>query len=37
MIEVNLPFIEYTTVGVRFITGKGVVTRIHSGSGWIIM
>lgn len=36
-VEVNLPFIEYTTVGVRFITGKGVVTRVHSGSGWIIM
>lgn len=36
-IEVNLPFIEYPDQGVRFISGKGVVTRVHSGTGWIIM
>jgi len=37
LVEVNLPFIDYTTVGCRFITGSGVVTRVHSGSGWIVM
>lgn len=37
LVEVNLPFIEYVTEGVRFITGKGVVTRVHLGSGWIVM
>ncbi|WP_391572307.1 hypothetical protein [Cohnella sp.] len=38
-LEVNLPFIEYETQGVRFITGKGVVTRVHprNGGGWIIL
>ncbi|MDU4695715.1 hypothetical protein D3C76_1153810 [compost metagenome] len=37
LIEVNFPFIEYETQGVRFITGKGAVTRVHSGSGWILL
>lgn len=36
-LEVNLPFIEYVTEGVRFVTGNGVVTRVHSGSGWIVL
>ncbi len=33
LLEVNFPFIEYETAGVRFITGNGVVTRVHSKSG----
>lgn len=38
LIEINFPFIEYETAGVRFITGKGVVTRVHSASGgWVIL
>lgn len=27
LLEVNFPSIEYETAGVRFVTGKGVVTR----------
>ncbi|EES73417.1 MULTISPECIES: hypothetical protein [Paenibacillus] len=38
LLEVNFPFIEYETAGVRFITGNGVVTRVHSKSGgWQIL
>ncbi|MBY9081143.1 hypothetical protein D3C81_1520540 [compost metagenome] len=38
LIEVTLPFIEYETKGVRFITGKGVVNRVHSTSGgWTLL
>ncbi|MDQ0492526.1 hypothetical protein [Paenibacillus brasilensis] len=38
LIEVKFPFIEYETQGIRFITGKGVVTRVHSTSGgWMIL
>ncbi|ASR49499.1 hypothetical protein B4V02_23830 [Paenibacillus kribbensis] len=38
MIEVKFPFIEYQTQGIRFITGKGVVTRVHSTSGgWMVL
>ncbi|MEK5322679.1 hypothetical protein NSS94_26125 [Paenibacillus sp. FSL L8-0644] len=38
LIDVKFPFIEYETQGIRFITGKGVVTRVHSTSGgWMLM
>ena len=38
LLEVNLHFIEYETAEVRFITGNGVVTRVHSTSGgWQIL
>ncbi|MGG1615149.1 hypothetical protein ACIFQM_23375 [Paenibacillus sp. NRS-1782] len=38
LIEVKFPFIEYETQGIRFITGKGVVTRVHSTSGgWMLL
>lgn len=37
LIEVNLPFIEYETAGVRFITGRGAVTRVHTSGGWILL
>lgn len=37
MLEVNLPFIEYEDAGVRFITGRGAVTRVHTHGGWILM
>lgn len=38
-IEINLPWIEYNVNGkaIKFITGKGVITRCHSGSGWEIV
>lgn len=36
LIQIKLPFIEYVIDGkrIRFITGKGVITGVHSGSGW---
>jgi hypothetical protein len=39
LIDVELPFIEYNVDGerVRFITGRGVVKRVHSKSGWITL
>lgn len=36
-VEVTLPFIEYETAGVRFVTGEGLVKRVHAGSGWILL
>ncbi|MCR8845312.1 hypothetical protein NQ117_16640 [Paenibacillus sp. SC116] len=37
-VEVNLPFIEYERQGIRFVTGKGVVTRVKAkNGGWVIM
>ncbi|MBG9942093.1 hypothetical protein ABE237_12365 [Brevibacillus formosus] len=35
--EIELPFIEYNVNGetIRFITGKGIILRVHNGSGWI--
>ena len=38
--EVDFPFIEYTVDGkiIRWVTGKGRVTKIHvKGGGWITM
>ncbi|MBL4986945.1 hypothetical protein [Bacillus safensis] len=39
LIDVQLPFIEYKVKGkrIRFVTGKGVVKRVHSKSGWITL
>ncbi|MBN8203902.1 hypothetical protein [Bacillus sp. NTK034] len=39
LMEVELPFIEYTVDGkrIRFVTGRGVIKRVHSGSGWITL
>lgn len=38
LIDVKFPFIEYEIQGIRFITGKGVVTRVHSTSGgWMLL
>ncbi|MGZ9869904.1 hypothetical protein ACU3L3_15960 [Priestia endophytica] len=38
-LDVLLPFIEYTVDGkrIRFVTGKGVVKRVHSKTGWITL
>ena len=38
MMEVLLPFIQYQPSNgtIRFVTGAGVITRVHSGSGWIL-
>lgn len=36
MIEVNLPFIHYETQDIRFVTGKGGITRVHTKNGWIV-
>lgn len=36
-LEVNLPFIDFIDEGTRFVTGYGVVTRVHSGTGWIVL
>ncbi|OLP63623.1 hypothetical protein BACPU_29850 [Bacillus pumilus] len=39
LIDVQLPFIEYKVKGkrIRFVTGKGVVKRVHSKTGWITL
>lgn len=39
LIELELPFIEYIISGkkIRFIQGNGRITRMHSGSGWILV
>jgi hypothetical protein len=38
LVECDVPFIEYETAGVRFVTGKCRVKRVHvKGGGWIIM
>ncbi|MFB5268614.1 hypothetical protein ACE41H_17775 [Paenibacillus enshidis] len=38
-LEIRFPFLEYESGGVpvRFVTGRGLVTRAHSGSGWEIL
>ncbi|MGW8444406.1 hypothetical protein ACWGXJ_26225 [Paenibacillus sp. S33] len=36
MIEVKVPFIEYETANVRFVTGNCVIKRVHKKGGpWI--
>ncbi|MBB6218872.1 hypothetical protein HNQ80_005047 [Anaerosolibacter carboniphilus] len=37
LVEVKLPFLEFVDEGFRIVQGNGLVTRIHSGSGWIIL
>lgn len=39
LIDVQLPFIEYKVKGkrIRFVTGKGVIKRVHSKSGWVAL
>ncbi|MBR0579159.1 hypothetical protein P9F86_19080 [Bacillus altitudinis] len=39
LIDVQLPFIEYKVNGkrIRFVTGTGVIKRVHSKSGWITL
>ncbi len=37
LIEMELPFLEYTVdkEPIRFIQGKGMITRVHTKNGWI--
>ncbi|UYZ12661.1 hypothetical protein A6764_17900 [Brevibacillus sp. WF146] len=37
--EIELPFIEFDVNGkvIRFISGKGIIKRVHSKSGWIVV
>jgi hypothetical protein len=36
-VEVDLPFLEFVDEEFRIVQGNGQVTRIHSGSGWIVL
>lgn len=38
LIEIELPFLEYNVNGsrVRFVSGKGLITRVRTSGGWIL-
>jgi hypothetical protein len=42
LIEIKYPYLEYLDIGttgknIRFVTGKGILTKVHvKGGGWII-
>ncbi|RKD31183.1 hypothetical protein [Thermohalobacter berrensis] len=37
LVEVKLPFLEFVDEGFRIVQGRGVVTKVHAGNGWILV
>ncbi|SHK61471.1 hypothetical protein [Paramaledivibacter caminithermalis] len=37
LVEVKLPFLEFIDEGFRIVQGEGIVTKVHAGSGWILL
>ncbi|KXG43329.1 hypothetical protein TEPIDINF_000695 [Tepidibacillus infernus] len=42
LIEIKYPFLQYIDVNdegedIKFVTGRGILTKVHSSSGWIVM